>query len=70
MATVSGFIVTYFADKLPKYREMLTQWLSEGKIKNVCTVVPGLENAPETFLQLFTGGNTGKLLVEVSKPSS
>jgi NADPH-dependent curcumin reductase CurA len=60
--------VTYFAEKLPQYRAQLTQLLSEGKIKNLCTVVPGLENAPKTFLKLFDGGNTGKLLVSISEP--
>jgi len=28
-------------------------------------VVPGLEHAPEALNLLFTGGNTGKVVVEV-----
>ncbi|KAI9006816.1 oxidoreductase [Hyaloraphidium curvatum] len=65
MATVRGFIVLYFASKLPEYQRKLIGWIGEGKIKNKCTVVPGMDKAPETFMRLFEGGNVGKLLVGV-----
>ena len=40
-------------------------WLGEGKIKSSEHVVEGLENAPEALNLLFTGGNTGKVIVQV-----
>ena len=45
----------------------LAKWVSEGKIRNVETVVDGLQNAPAAFAQTFTGGNdhVGKLVVRV-----
>ena len=41
-------------------------WVAQGKIKHDVHVVKGLENALGALDLLFTGGNTGKLLVQVS----
>ncbi|HEX7871407.1 MAG TPA: NADP-dependent oxidoreductase [Sphingobium sp.] len=51
----------------PKALEELAGWLAAGKIRNVETVVDGLENAPAAFAGKF-GGNDhiGKLIVRVS----
>ncbi len=45
----------------------LTKWLREGAIRNVETVVDGLENAAGAFAATFQGGNphVGKLVVRV-----
>jgi hypothetical protein len=40
-------------------------WVAEGKIKHSEHVVEGLERAPEALNLLFTGGNTGKVIVRV-----
>ena len=40
-------------------------WLAEGKIKSSEHIVEGLEHAPEALNLLFTGGNTGKVIVQV-----
>ena len=40
-------------------------WLRDGKIKAEETVENGVENAPKAFLNLFSGGNTGKMLVKL-----
>jgi hypothetical protein len=40
--------------------------VAEGKIKYDTTVVKGIENALDALNMLFTGANTGKLLVQVS----
>ena len=63
---MEGFIVPDFIDEFPQAREQLQKWAEDGKIKSTCTVVDGLENAPEALTKLFTGENTGKLLVRVS----
>jgi NADPH-dependent curcumin reductase CurA len=39
--------------------------VAEGKIKHSEHVVEGLENAPDALNLLFTGGNTGKVIVRV-----
>ena len=46
------------------YREM-GQLVASGAVKAQETVVDGLENAPEAFLGLFKGENTGKMLVRL-----
>jgi NADPH-dependent curcumin reductase CurA len=37
----------------------------EGKLKHFEHVVEGLEHAPNALNLLFTGGNTGKVVVKV-----
>lgn len=65
-ARMEGFIVT---DYLPRFGEavvQLSQWLADGKLKYTVDVVDGLENATTAINRLFTGANTGKLLVKIS----
>ncbi|QNE33160.1 NADP-dependent oxidoreductase [Sphingomonas sp. NBWT7] len=63
--TIKGFIVSdHLAGAADFYREM-GGWLSEGKLKREETVMDGLERTPDAFMGLFTGGNTGKMLVRI-----
>ncbi len=62
---MQGFIVSdYMADAATFYRDM-GAWLQSGKLQNQETVFEGLEAMPDAFLGLFSGGNTGKMLVRV-----
>ncbi len=64
--TMRGFII--FDDYGHRYDEFATemsQWVAEGKVKMREHVVEGLENAPEAFMGLLQGTNTGKLVVHV-----
>jgi NADPH-dependent curcumin reductase CurA len=45
-------------------------WISEGKIAWRETVMEGLEAAPEAFMGLFRGANTGKMLVRLGARDS
>jgi len=62
---VQGFIVFDFAKEYPRAAKELTQWVTEGKLKVVEDIKNGFENIPDTFFHLFTGGNTGKLLLKL-----
>jgi NADPH-dependent curcumin reductase len=42
----------------------LGQWKMFGKLKDRETIVDGIEKAPDAINMLFTGGNTGKLIVK------
>ncbi len=64
---VQGFIVSDHLDLLPDFMRDLSRWVSEGKVKWQETVEEGIENAPAAFLKLFSGGNTGKMLVKLDK---
>jgi hypothetical protein len=62
---VRGFIVSdYFARAEEFYRDM-GGWLAAGKLQREETVHEGLEAMPDAFMGLFSGGNTGKMLVRV-----
>ena len=66
--TVRGFIVTDFADRFAEAGQALAGWMLEGRIKTRQDIRPGLETAAATVRDLYTGGNFGKLLIEVSRP--
>ena len=62
---MQGYIILDFPDLTKETREM-AGWLAEGRIKSRDTVVEGLENAPKAFFGLFSGDNTGKMLVKLA----
>ena len=62
---VQGFIVLDFASRFMEAATQLGQWKMFGKIKDREMIVEGLERAPEAINMLFTGANTGKLIVKV-----
>ncbi|MDX2236355.1 MAG: NADP-dependent oxidoreductase [Hyphomonadaceae bacterium] len=63
---IQGFIVTNYADMREQFLTDMTQWIAEGKIAWEETVEDGVANAPTAFLKLFSGGNTGKMLVKLT----
>ncbi|WP_235976756.1 NADP-dependent oxidoreductase [Sandaracinobacteroides hominis] len=65
--TIRGFILTDFAPRFPEAFQQLAQWMMEGKLKTRQDIRPGLDKAVEHVKLLYSGGNFGKLLVEVSK---
>ena len=62
---VEGFIILDFAERHPEAVVALGQWMAEGKIKVRTEIVDGLENALQTLRKLYTGANTGKLMIRV-----
>ena len=66
--TIRGFIVTDFAPRFMEAGQQLAGWMLAGKLKTRQDIRPGLENAATAVKDLYSGGNFGKLLVEVSPP--
>lgn len=62
---LQGFIVTQFAHLRPQFIADMSQWIAQGKVRWEETVEIGIERAPAAFLRLFSGGNTGKMLVRL-----
>lgn len=62
---MEGFIILDYISRFPEAQVQMGGWIAEGKIKFRTHVVEGLENAPEALNLLFTGGNTGKVIVAV-----
>lgn len=63
--TLRGFINFEFYDQFPKFRQEVSAWIAEGKVKYKEDIVDGLEKAPEAFMGLLEGKNFGKLLIRV-----
>ncbi|GAB2657596.1 NADP-dependent oxidoreductase [Nocardia goodfellowii] len=65
-ATMTGFVVFDYADRYPEAGAQLGQWLAEGRIQTREHVVEGgVARFGETLNMLFTGANTGKLVLAV-----
>ncbi|KAF3942088.1 Zeta-crystallin [Dactylella cylindrospora] len=68
--TIKGFIVFDFYRKYGDARKDLAQWLTEGKLQRKEHIVTGgIEKAPAALVDLYAGGNTGKMLVEIAPMS-
>ena len=63
---VQGFIVFDHWDSYPAFVQEMGQWIQEGKVTWEETVYDGIEKAPDAFIGLFTGKNTGKMLVKLA----
>ena len=63
---VQGFIILDFASRFMEAAKQLGQWKMFGKLKDRETVIDGLENGVNAINMLFSGANTGKLLVKVA----
>ena len=64
-ALIKGFIVIDYFPRIGEFMQDMPGWVASGKIKWRVDVVQGLENAPTALQKLFTGGNTGKLVVQI-----
>jgi NADPH-dependent curcumin reductase CurA len=64
-ARMEGFLVLDYLDRFPEAVLQLVAWVGEGRIRWRDHVVDGLESAPGALNMLFTGENTGKLMVRV-----
>ena len=62
---VQGFIYTDYLPRMAEFYRDMGGWIASGAVKSRDTVVDGLERTPEAFLGLFSGANTGKMLVKL-----
>ncbi|HZG03289.1 MAG TPA: NADP-dependent oxidoreductase [Streptomyces sp.] len=63
--TLRGMLVTNHLDLLPEWTAKAAGWLADGTLRTEETVVEGIERAPEAFLGVLRGANTGKMLVRL-----
>jgi len=62
---IQGFIVSNYAHLQPQFMTDMGGWIAAGQIKWEETVEDGIDRAPHAFLGLFSGANTGKMLVRL-----
>lgn len=61
--TLRGFIVSHFNHLADDFRRDMESWVNTGQISYKETVFQGIEQAGDAFIGLFTGANTGKMVV-------
>lgn len=65
-ASMTGFVVFDYADRYGEAVDQTGRWLAEGTLKSREHVVEGgVARFGETLNLLFTGGNTGKLVLAI-----
>lgn len=64
--TMSGFIALDHWDRFPEIREILRSWVEDGSLRHVEHTFEGLGSAVDALNALFTGANTGKVVVRVA----
>jgi NADPH-dependent curcumin reductase len=62
---MEGFIILDYVSRFPEAQAAMFGWLAEGKLRQAEHIVDGLESAPDALNLLFTGGNTGKVIVKL-----
>jgi hypothetical protein len=64
-ARMQGMVVFDYTDRFPQAVKELAGYMKDGRLKSREDVVKGLDNFPEALLKLFSGGNFGKLVLEI-----
>ena len=62
---IQGFIVSNYGHLREAFAADMGGWIASGQMKWQETIHDGIESAPDAFVGLFTGGNTGKMLVRL-----
>jgi len=63
--TIKGFLIFDHVNDRKNFENDMKNWISNDKIKWKETIVEGVENAPQAFLDLLEGKNIGKMLVKI-----
>jgi NADPH-dependent curcumin reductase CurA len=62
-ASMTGFVVSDYGARYAEGAQEMAGWLAAGKLVSREEVAAGLETFPDTLLRLFSGENTGKLVL-------
>jgi NADPH-dependent curcumin reductase CurA len=66
-ASMTGFVFSDYLDRLPEAAQALGGWVASGEMSSREDIAEGgIEKFPDTLLRLFSGENTGKLVLEVA----
>jgi NADPH-dependent curcumin reductase CurA len=64
--TIRGFTAADFMETRDQFRQDMTAWLLDGRIRYQETVLDGIDNAARALIGLFQSLNTGKMLVKLA----
>ncbi len=62
---MEGFIILDYLDRFAEAQLEMAGWVADGSITYAEHVIDGLDHAPEALNLLFSGGNTGKVIVKL-----
>jgi len=62
---LQGFIYTDYLGEMGDFYRDMGGWVASGKVTSRETIHDGIGSAPQAFLDLFSGGNIGKMLVRL-----
>jgi NADPH-dependent curcumin reductase len=65
-ASMTGVLVLDYVERYGSAAREMGGWMAAGKLKSREDIVEGFDTFPETFLKLFKGENTGKLILKVA----
>ncbi|HXB01066.1 MAG TPA: NADP-dependent oxidoreductase [Steroidobacteraceae bacterium] len=65
--TMRGFVFYEFESKRAQFLKDMKCWIKDGRLKYRTTIQEGIDAAPTALIGLFTGANTGKMVVQLAK---
>jgi NADPH-dependent curcumin reductase CurA len=64
-ATIHGFLIAGYVDRFAEGGAQVAQWIGSGQLRADEDIQHGLENSYDAFMRLFSGANTGKLVLKI-----
>lgn len=65
-ATIHGYLISAYVDRFAEGGAQMAEWMAQGKMVMDEDIQEGLENAYPAFMRLFSGANTGKLVLKIA----
>jgi NADPH-dependent curcumin reductase CurA len=65
--TMRGFVFYEFEPLRKQFLTDMKNWLKAGRLQYRTTILQGIEQAPAALIGLFSGTNTGKMLVQLAQ---
>jgi NADPH-dependent curcumin reductase CurA len=65
-ASMTGYVVTDYLSRYGEGVAEMSAWLKSGKLVSREDIAEGFENFPDTLLRLYSGENTGKLVLKLT----
>jgi len=65
-ATIHGYLIMDYVPRFAEGGAVMADWMAQGRLRIDEDVQHGLENAYATFMRLFSGANTGKLVLKIA----